>query len=248
MGFIGYFLTISEEKRNGQQDIVVQKTFVNGDDYRKVAELSFFGIVLIVSIALISFLTGIHTINVVSLAALIFPLIWLAIIKRLPVFFREFRGEYFHTSLPNLKNEIILFVGAGLFVNSITYSRLGEYVPRILSYLVGSSAFLLTVVVVFTGMLLGALGVHPIVTVTVIGGTVEAATFGVSSTYLALMLAITWAMSIPISPSAANIIAVAGLVEQSPIQVGPCWNGKYALIGSSILILLITVLKWLQLL
>lgn len=248
IGLVGYLLTMYEEKRNGQPYPAVPEHKTNNINYGKVIELSFFGMILIVGIAFISLLTGMHTILVVSLAALLFPIIWLAVIKRLPVLFREFKGEYFHTSLPNLKNEIILFVGAGLFATSITYSHLGDYVPLLLSKLVGTNAFYFTVVVIFTSLLLGAMGVHPIVTITVVGGTVEASAFGVSSTYLAMVLAISWAMSICISPSAANIIAVAGLAGQSPIQVGPRWNGRYAILGSVVLILLITMLRWLHLL
>lgn len=210
---------------------------------RKVIELSIFGITLISLIPIVSLITGISTITVVSIASLVFPVIWLTLIGRLPVLLREFKGDYFTERLPRLKNEIVLFVGAGLFATSISYSHLGDYVPRLLNLIVGSNALLLAIVIIFGSLLLSVLGVHPIITVTILGGTVKAAAYGVTPTYMALILATSWAMGISISPSAANVIAIAGLTEQSPIKVGVLWNGFYVLIVSTVLITVLTLFR-----
>lgn len=247
-GMIGYMITMREEKQIKNEILNIENTMPEHINDRKVWELSFFGILLITTIAMISLLTGIHTITVVSVASLIFPLLWLLVIGRLPVFFREFKGDYYHKSLPGLKNEIILFVGAGLFATSITYSHLGDYVPLFLSMLVGDSVILFTIVVIATCLMLSALGVHPIVTVAVIGETIKASVYGVTPTYMAVILAISWAMGISISPSSATIISVAGLVGQSPIEIGPRWNGKYVLITSCVLTAFITICRMLGIL
>lgn len=247
-GLTGYTLTILEERRSGDESEVVPKIAVGKINYGKVIELSVFGVVLITGIAVISFFSGIPTIIVVSLAALIFPVIWLTIIGRLSVLYREFRGEYFHKSLPNLKNEIVLFVGAGLFATSITYSHLGDYVPKILSLLVGDSVVLFSSVIILFSLALAALGVHPIVSIAIIGGTVNASVYGVTPTYMAMLLASCWAMGISVSPSAATIIAISGLTEESPIEIGTRWNGIYALVSSFALIFMMTILRWLQIL
>lgn len=250
-GMIGYIMTMIEERSSKGEwfdphpdSTSISESVIN---YRKVIELCIFGIILITAIAIISLYTGIQTIVVVSIAALIFPILWLTIISRLPILWREFRGDYFHKSLPGLKNEIILFVGAGLFASSITYSQLGNYVPQMLSWFVGDNVTLLSIVIIVLGLTLSAIGVHPIVTITIIGGTVKASAYGVTPTYMAMLLAITWAMGITISPSSGTIITVAGLAEKSPLQVGPGWNGRYALISSAILLLIMTIFRWLQL-
>lgn len=248
VGLVGFIMMIFEEKKTEEELNEVLPEQIGTINYRKIFELSIFGIILITSIAAISFFTGIHTITLVSIAAVVYPILWLAIIGRLPVLFQEFKGEYFRQSLPGLKNEITLFVGAGLFATSITYSHLGDYVPRIFSLLVGNNVILFSIAVVSICIILSALGVHPIVTVTVISGTIKAAAYGVSATYMAMLLAIGWTMGISISPSAANIIAISGLTGQSPMQVGPCWNGRFALISSTVLIIVITIFRWLQVL
>lgn len=241
-GVVGYLMTIFEGK---SEEISTSDALGVAEDFSlsKVIELTFFGIILIVGIAIVSLGTGISTIIVVSIASLIYPVIWLGIIRRLPILVREFKGEYFKKKLPTLKNEIILFVGAGLLADSINYSQLGDYVPKLLALVVGHNVLSLTIVIIAISLALSAIGVHPIITVTIIGGTVQAASYGITPTYLALVLSISWAMGISISPSAANIIAVSGIVEQSPIQVGIRWNGLYVLMVATVLILVLTVLR-----
>lgn len=242
-GLVGYFMTMYEEKRRASNALTsVDEALDAGFDVRKIVELSFFSVILISSIAVVSLLTGVHTVIVVSLASLIYPVIWLGIIGRLRVLIREFK-VYFNESLPKLKNEIILFVGAGLFATSIDYSHLGDYISVLLSLFVGQNALLLAIVIIIGILLLSALGIHPIIPVTIIGGTVKAAAYGVTPTYLALILAVSWAMGISISPSSATVIALSGLTGQSPIYVGPRWNAVYVLIASTIMLFTLTIIR-----
>ncbi len=241
-GLVGYFMTMYEEKRAGKPFAsIVEKPDLEFD-VGKIVELSIFSIILISAIAVVSLLTGIHTVIVVSLAALIYPVIWLGIIGRLRILMRDFKC-YFNESLPKLQNEIILFVGAGLFATSINYSHLGNYISVILSKFVGQNALLLAIVIIIAILMLSALGIHPIIPVTIIGGTVKAAAYGVTPTYLALILAISWAMGISISPSSATVIALSGLTGQSPIYVGPRWNGLYVLIASAVMLTTLTIIR-----
>ncbi|GAB6154224.1 hypothetical protein JCM17380_29740 [Desulfosporosinus burensis] len=242
-GLVGYFVTMDEERRIGNAFTGVVEEPIVDLDVRKVVELSVFSIILILSIAAVSIITGIHTVIVVSMACLIFPALWLGMIGRFEVLITEFKGNYFKENLPKLKNEIILFVGAGLFASSINFSHLGTNISKILSILVGQNALLLAVVIILFILTLSSLGIHPIVSVTIIGGTVKAAAYGVSPTYLALILAISWAMGISISPSSATVIAISGLTGQSPLQVGPRWNGLYAIISSAIILIILTIFR-----
>ncbi len=242
-GLVGYFMTMYEEKRAGNAfNSVIQEPDVDFN-VAKVVELSVFSVILIASIAILSLITGIHTVIVVSLASLIFPVIWLGIIGRLRILIREFKA-YYNESLPKLKNEIILFVGAGLFATSINYSHLGDYISVVLSLFVGQNPLLLAIIIILGILMLSALGIHPIIPVTIIGGTVKAAAYGVTPTYLALILAISWAMGISISPSSATVIALSGLTGQSPIQVGPRWNGLYVLIASTVMLITLTIFRF----
>ncbi|MBS4026366.1 MAG: C4-dicarboxylate ABC transporter, partial [Clostridia bacterium] len=72
-----------------QQSLGEQSEGVN---WEKIAELGFFGLVLIGGIVVASQLTGIATVTVVSMAAIIFPVVWLAAIGCLPRWWTEVRG------------------------------------------------------------------------------------------------------------------------------------------------------------
>ena len=245
-GIVGYAITMYEGRKEPQQALETSEREARPagpSGYRKFAELCGFAFFLIVLIAVVSFATGIHTITIVSLAALIFPVFWMGVLGRLGVLRREFRNGYFGESLPNLRSEVTLFAAAGFFATTINYTKLGEYIPRALSGVVGSNVLLLTVAVIALAMALAVVGVHPIVTVAIIGGTVKAAAFGVSPTYMAMVLAISWAIGLSVSPSSATIIATAGLTGQSPVRVGTRWNGAYALVSAAVLILMITGLR-----
>ncbi|NLM21890.1 MAG: C4-dicarboxylate ABC transporter [Peptococcaceae bacterium] len=246
-GFVGYILNRLEDKRleDKKTDLVdiSEKPFPGEFKWAKVIELCGFGIVLIVSIAAISILADLLTIIVVSLAALIFPVIWMGLLKRLPIYLQVVKKHYFKVSLPKLKNEFVLFVAAGFLATSISYSHLGDYIPLLLSYIVGNNAFLFSVLVIFTSILLSMLGVHPIITVVIIGNTVDPSFYNISSTYLALILAISWAMSVTVSPTAATLIAISGITGESTITIGSRWNLVYVFTASALMILVITLLK-----
>lgn len=209
----------------------------------KIIELAAFSIILIAAIAVISVVTGIQTVIVVSMAALIFPFLWMGIIGRWSVFLHEFKTFYFRNRLTKLSNEIVLFVGAGMFAQSISFSKLGNVIPKVLSELVGESAFLLAVVVIFGSVILSAVGVHPIIPITIIGGTLQASDFGVSSTYIALLMGISWSMGITLSPTSATVITLSGVSSRSPVEVGLIWNGLYVLVTSCVLIVFLTGLR-----
>jgi len=209
----------------------------------KIVELAAFSVILMVSIAVISVVTGIQTVIIVSLAALIFPFLWMGIIGRWSVLTSELKTFYFRDRLTKLSSEIVLFVGAGMFAESIAYSNLGHYIPMVLSKLVGGSAFLLSVVVIFGSVLLSAIGVHPIIHITIIGSSLQASAFGVTPTYIALLLGVSWSMGITLAPTSPTVITLSGLASRSPVQVGLKWNGLYVLISSCVLILFLTGLR-----
>jgi C4-dicarboxylate transporter, DcuC family len=252
-GVVGYAVTMFETRNQPDPESPPARRVAVGVEatetpnsrrtYGKFAELCGFALVLIVLIAVVSFVTGVHTLTVVSLAALLFPLVWMGALKRLPILGREFRTTYLRESLPNLKSEVTLFVAAGFFATTIDYTGLGKHIPQALSGMVGGNVLLFTIAVIVIAIVLAVVGIHPIVTVAVIGGTVKASAFGVSSTYLAMVLAICWAIGLSVSPASATIITMSGLANQSPLRVGTRWNGVYALLSAAVLIAMITALR-----
>lgn len=212
-------------------------------DAGKVVELSAFAFLLVVSVAATSQLGGLSAIVVVAMASLVFPVAWMAAIGRLPTYAREFRGDYFNNKLPQSKNQIVLFAGAGFFAQSIGYSHLGDALVGSLLHMTGQSVLLLTVAIIGITLATSAVGIHPIAVVAVVGGTMGASQWGVSPIYLALVLSISWAMGNALCPASANVVAVSDMVGQSPIKVSLRWNGPYVLVATAVLVLVLTMAR-----
>ncbi|HEX3012579.1 MAG TPA: C4-dicarboxylate ABC transporter [Syntrophomonadaceae bacterium] len=205
-------------------------------NWAKIIELGFFCLLLIVGIVVVSNKTGITTVSVVSIFSLCFPLAWMAIIKKLPEMLQAVKEQYYGQSLGKLSNEVVLFIGAGFFATAVGFSHLGDLVPQMLTYLVHNNALGFSCVVISLAIILGILGVHPIITVTVIGSTVHPQAFNLTPTMMAITLSASWALATAASPSSATNIAMAGLINRS-VDIGPRWNTVYAFTAMVLVVL-----------
>ena len=233
-GAVGFLMTVVRDEAEAPAGKI---------DAGKVVELSAFAFLLVVSVAATSQLGGLSAIVVVAMASLVFPVAWMAAIGRLPTYAREFRGDYFNNKLPQSKNQIVLFAGAGFFAQSIGYSHLGDALVGSLLHMTGQSVLLLTVAIIGITLATSAVGIHPIAVVAVVGGTMGASQWGVSPIYLALVLSISWAMGNALCPASANVVAVSDMVGQSPIKVSLRWNGPYVLVATAVLVLVLTMAR-----
>lgn len=209
----------------------------------KVAELGVFALLLIGFIAAVSQLNGLSVIVVVAMASLIWPFVWMLVIGRLPAYVREFKGEYFKKKLPNAKNQIVLFVGAGMLAQSVGYSDIGTAIAQQLLLTTGQSVLLLTIGIMVVALATSAVGVHPIVVVAVIGGAINPVECGMSPMYLALVLSTSWALGNVICPASANVIAVSDMVGCSPLEVSLKWSGAYVAITATVLVGFVTLMR-----
>lgn len=241
-GAVGFLMVLRGERRAEAPGGIAEEP-AGEFKVSKIIELGVFVFLLIVSIAAISQVFGLSVILVVAMVSLVFPVVWMAIVKKLPTYVQEFKGGYFHTKLPSTKNQIILFTGAGLFANSISYSHLGDALGGALLQLTGQDVLLLTLAIIVITLATSAVGIHPIAVIAVVGGAIGASDCGITPIYLALVLSISWALGNVICPASANVIAVSDMVGQSPIKVGLRCNGLYVLITTIVLVLVLTFLR-----
>ncbi len=244
---VGFLMTFVGEKTAQSSSCTIEEPAGNFA-LSKVVELCVFAVLLVASIAVVSQIYGLSVIIVVAMASLVFPVIWMTAIKRLPTYAREFKRDYVCNKLPQVKNQIVLFAGAGLFANSIAYSHLGDTMAGALLFLTGQNVLLLTLAIIAITLITSAAGIHPIVVIAVIGGAISASDCGVTPIYFALVLSISWALGNVICPASANVIAVSGMIGQSPLKVGLRWNGPYVLVTTAVLVLVLTGLRMVGLL
>lgn len=250
---IGILMTVLVRKK-GSGDCVTRGEAgmpegIPGDiDKVKMAELATFSVLLIAFIAVVSQLFGLSAIIVVAMASLVWPFLWMLVIRRFSLYREELKNAYFEKKLPNAKNQIVLFAGAGMLAQSIGYSGIGDFIAQALMLTTGQSVLLLTTAIVIIVLLTCAAGIHPIVATAVIGGAIDPALCGISAAYLALVLSMSWALGNTICPTSANVIAVADMVQTSPVETSLKWNGLYTAITAVVLIVCLMLMRALGLL
>lgn len=246
-GAVGFLMTFVGERVGKTPSRMVDEP-ADALDVRKVIELCVFALLLIGSIAVVAQRAGLPIIMVVAMASLVFPFVWMALIRRLPVYVKVFKDDYFRNKLPQAKNQILLFAGAGLFASGISYSHAGDAIASVLVALTGQNVVVLTVAIIGITLVTSAVGMHPIAVVAVMGGALGASDCGATPVYIALVLCISWAMGNAICPASANVIAVSDMVERSPVKVGLQWNGPYVLVTTTVLVVVLTCSRALGLL
>ena len=245
---VGILMTVFSHKVGGKAPAMNDGASASKDasgsiDKAKVVELAVFSVLLIVFIALVSQLFGLSAIIVVAMASLVWPFVWMLVIRRFSMYRRELKNAYFEKKLPGAKNQIVLFAGAGMLAQSIGYSGIGDVIAQALVLTTGQSVLLLTTAIVIIVLLTCAAGIHPIVATAVIGGAIDPALCGISAAYLALVLSMSWALGNTICPASANVIAVADMVQASPVEASLKWNGLYAVITAILLIASVMLMR-----
>lgn len=205
-------------------------------DRKKIIELVLFSVLYIVAVMLVGQCLRISIIVAVALMSILIPIIWMVAIKRVTLFKQKVKDEYVAVKLPNVKGQMILFTAAGVLASGISYSGVGEMAVTTLLQITNGGALEATILVMILALVCSAFGVHPLVYTTVIGGSLTAAQLGVSPVYMALLLAMGWALGNAVCPTSANSIAVSQLVERSPFKLALNWNVSYVLVNTVILV------------
>lgn len=205
-------------------------------DRKKIIELVLFSVLYIVAVMLVGQCLRISIIVAVALMSILIPIIWMVAIKRVTLFKQKVKDEYVAVKLPNVKGQMILFTAAGVLASGISYSGVGEMAVTTLLQITNGGALEATILVMVLALVCSAFGVHPLVYTTVIGGSLTAAQLGVSPVYMALLLAMGWALGNAVCPTSANSIAVSQLVERSPFKLALNWNVSYVLVSTVILV------------
>lgn len=208
-------------------------------DRKKIIELVLFSVLYIVAVMLVGQCLRISIIVAVALMSILIPIIWMVAIKRVTLFKQKVKDEYVAVKLPNVKGQMILFTAAGVLASGISYSGVGEMAVTALLQITNGGALEATILVMVLALVCSAFGVHPLVYTTVIGGSLTAVQLGVSPVYMALLLAMGWALGNAVCPTSANSIAVSQLVERSPFILALNWNVSYVLVSTVILVALL---------
>lgn len=170
---------------------------------------------LILSFYLDYILVEINMLTIVSLLALVFPFIWSMVIGVTREYVQTISQTVIH-SFDRLKNELGIFISAGYFGVSLTYTNLGEFISTYILHFSNGSTYFLSILVVLFTIVLAMIGIHPVVVLIGIGSSLSPVLFEVSPEFLAVLLLIAATLGTIVSPFTGAVITTASLIHETP--------------------------------
>lgn len=137
------------------------------------------------------------------------------------------------TSLPNLRGEALVFIGANLFGTGVARALDPSGVAHLLH--IGlwpdfAKPLALALFIVVTG----SIGIHPVVLVILVGSVLPPEVFGMPPLVMALVMLGTWGLSTTSSPFSGTTLVVARLTGEDAFRLA--WRSApfYTLIGGTV--------------
>ncbi|MFB5663244.1 hypothetical protein [Alteribacillus sp. HJP-4] len=211
---------------------------------KKGAELAFvFGLMfLLLFIADLFF--EINLVVMISIVGFLFPLLWSLMIRESRSFFGSMK-HYRHTVLPNLHNEAVLFIAAAFFAEMVKRTAIADAMQMMFVYFNRASSFFIILLIIFLIAFLAFLGIHQILTVSLIGASVPLSSMAVNAETLGLAMIAGWSVATIISPVTALNLTLGNILNKSPIQVG-LWSWEYVVVVIPFMSFIIYAISFVQ--
>ncbi len=216
-----------------------QNEAITSEHRKNIKLLVFLIFSLMVITIVVESITHWSMLVLVSLLALLFPAIWVVFSKQWG-FLKEHIMDYRDKSVPIMNNEIIMYISAGFFGQSLKGTSFGHGINEFMTGLAQISFLLFAFFILVTMIGVTFVGIHQVVVVTVLATQMDPQMLGTSKEILAMVIMVSWAASSILSPVNPINLLVSGLVKKSSIEVGVRDNGRYLLIVCTIGIAILT--------
>lgn len=167
---------------------------------------------LLISLLLDS-VTSYAMLTIVAMIALVYPFVWAYATRVLPDYIQQVR-MYILNVFYRLQNELLIFLSAGFFGASISHTQLGKWVSESILLLSHGSVLLFSCLVMLLTIGLAVVGIHPVIIVIGIGASLSPDVFGVSATYMAVLLLNSWALGTTVSPLSGSVLMTSNLSKE----------------------------------
>jgi hypothetical protein len=195
----------------------------------KIIKLIVVSLLLLGLVAILNIFTTLNILVIIPLVAIIFPLL-LALIQRKLTIYQEQLDKYYHISLPNIRNEVVIFAAAGFFGKALELTGVGKAATTFLHLEVMQQNGLFFLAITVLVSIMAAIGVHPVVTTSAIASAFTASSLGITPLTYTYVLLASYGFAVLVSPFSATSLVLAGLVGKSSWEVGPKINLRFAVI------------------
>lgn len=156
-----------------------------------------------------------------------FSFLWSLFIKQ-PIQYSKELGHYAFNLIPGRVNEIVLFLAAGFFSGVFIETSLGMYIQGVFLFIGEKSIIFIIMTIISFVILFTFLGVHQVVTITLLLASVNPAELGISNIVFALILTSSWSISTLLSPVTFVNIISSQLLRINVIKLIR-WNFAYTM-------------------
>lgn len=177
----------------------------------------------------------------VSAIAVIYGTIWSTLIKKFSEFIAQLKN--YPDTILQVKNEAVFFLSVGFFGVILANTPLQGLIEGMIQSIVGNYTIVVIAVIMFSSMLLAALGVHMVIIVTVLGLALNPEILGLHPIAFALTLLGAWESAMMVCPIAPFNIISAGLVKANPFTICYKWNRNYALLVAVFSTIYVTIIN-----
>lgn len=189
-------------------------------------KLCFLIVLFIISVLLMEKITQWPMMFIISIVSIITPVIW-SIVFRKRAELIEHVGIFKNQSVPNMNNEVVMFLSAGLFATALSGTSFAQSVNILLQQISSISFLVFAIATVLIVLVTTLIGVHPIVVITILVTQIDPAFIGARPESIALLLMLSWSISAVLSPTNPLNLIVSESVKQSSFTVGFRLNGFY---------------------
>lgn len=203
-------------------------------------KMFFAGAGITLAMLALEWLTGLNMVLIVCIVSVLFPLLWSFFPEHKEVY-RSGLTNYFKVNIPVLSKEVVLFLSAGFFASAVSCSGFGRYILTFAQAMAGHGYLVVQLTTLFTVVVLAIIGLHPVVSVSVLATSLAPPAGGLPAEYLAATFLVSWAIANISSPFTAVSMMLARFSGRNAVEVSLQWNIWYVVIIGLVLCIILTL-------
>ncbi len=158
----------------------------------------------------------------VSIVSIIYGLIWLYLVSPPTVFIGDVLSHRF--KIIQTVSEVVFFLAVGILAKAIALTPVKEVIKEVLLRTKDFHPFLMIELLILAIVVFAILGVHQIVSMTIIGTTLPPEMLGISPVGYSIMFAASWMLSALSSPFVPFNMVLSEVVKKSTFVVAFKYN------------------------
>ncbi|MBO8162102.1 MAG: hypothetical protein H0Z34_00115 [Brevibacillus sp.] len=220
------FAAVAHGDRGGVQGQVTAPC--TPEDRKKVKQLAVIMAAMLVSLILLEKWTGIKVMVLAAYVSILVTVTWMLYLGKAERL-KECAKEYLYKLLPSIGNEVILFLSAGFFGVILLHTPFNALLVEQLQKIDGLWPIARILLFVAMPVILSLIGVHQIITVTILATSIDPALIGLHPVAFGILLMASWSISTIVSPVTPVNITLGILLRENSLTVGLGRNYGYAL-------------------